>query len=88
MPASVRRIPTIYKYNNPLKSFFTGSPGFNVDSLIEHGIGTAVAFVSERRIGLQRTLEELPVLKESVVSAHDKGNAGHSDSNVEETCCA
>lgn len=60
LPAHVRKIRSIYK-GNILINFFTGSPGYNIDSLIVHAVGTAVFFLAERRIGLNKTLWDLPI---------------------------
>jgi len=63
VPSRVRRIRTIYR-NNPLLNFIMGSPGFDVHSLIDHGIGTAVYFVARRRLGLRETLWKLSELRD------------------------
>jgi len=60
LPAHVRKIRSIYK-GNTLINFFTGSPGYNIESLIVHAVGTAVFFLAERQIGLHKTLWELPI---------------------------
>jgi len=63
VPRKVRRIRTIYQ-SNSLFSFFTGTPGFDVESLVDHGVGTAFYFVTERRIGLKETIWKLPLTKD------------------------
>jgi len=63
VPRKVRRIWTIYQ-SNSLFSFFTGTPGFDVESLVDHSVGTAFYFVAERRIGLTETIWKLPLTKD------------------------
>jgi len=67
LPAHVRKIRSIYK-GNTLINFFTGSPGYNIDSLIVHAVGTAVFFLAERRIGLNKTLWDLPIESDHILS--------------------
>ena len=67
LPAHVRKIRSIYK-GNTLINFFTGSPGYNIDSLIVHAVGTAVFFLAERRIGLHKTLWDLPIKSDHIIS--------------------
>lgn len=59
LPRQVRRIRTIY-HSNPLFKLLTGTPGFNLTSLIDHAVGTACYFLAEQHIGLQGTLWGTP----------------------------
>lgn len=67
LPAHVRKIRTVY-HGNTLINFFTGSPGYSIDSLIVHAVGTAFFFLAERRIGSNKTLWDLPVQSEPMMS--------------------
>ncbi|MBE9546101.1 MAG: hypothetical protein IMF10_01230, partial [Proteobacteria bacterium] len=55
LPLRVRLIRTLYN-DNPLFRLLTGTPGFNVTSLIDHAIGTACYFLAEQRFGFEETL--------------------------------
>ncbi len=55
LPLKVRWIRTVY-HANPLFRFFTGTPGFNMTSLVDHAVGTAFYFLMEQRKGLKETL--------------------------------
>lgn len=55
VPRRIRRIKTMYR-GNLLINFFTGNPGFDPESLIEHGVGTVYYFLAERRMGLHEAL--------------------------------
>lgn len=57
LPSKVRRMRTIYR-NNPLYRLLTGTPGFDVNSLTRHAVGTADCFLVEKRDGLDRALRE------------------------------
>ena len=59
LPLKVLCIRTIY-HANPLFRFFTGTPGFNMTSLIDHAVGTAFYFLMEQRKGLKETLWGTP----------------------------
>lgn len=65
-PAHVRKIRSIYR-GNILINFFTGSPGYNIESLIVHAVGTAVFFLAERRIGSNKTLWDLPIESDHIM---------------------
>jgi len=60
VPSHVRRIRTMYQ-GTLLLNFFTGNPGFDPNSLMQHGVGTASYFLAERRMGLHETLWSLKV---------------------------
>ncbi len=57
IPWNIRRISTIYN-RNPLWRVLTGSPSFNVMRLIDHSVGTACYFWAERKIGIEKMLED------------------------------
>ncbi|MDY0039931.1 MAG: hypothetical protein RBS57_06430 [Desulforhabdus sp.] len=57
LPSKVRRIRTIYR-NDPFYRLLTGTPGFNLQSLTRHAVGTASCFLAERREGPDRALRE------------------------------
>ncbi|MBI4776883.1 MAG: hypothetical protein HY788_22335 [Deltaproteobacteria bacterium] len=54
-PARIRSIRTMY-IRNPVVRLLTGWPGFIAMSLVEHGIGAAVYFLSDRHTAVLRPL--------------------------------
>ena len=57
LPSKVRRIRTIYS-NNPFYRLIAGTPGFSMNSLTRHAVGTASCLLIERRYGLHQALRE------------------------------
>jgi len=57
IPARIRSIRTMY-IRNPIVRLLTGWPGFIATRLVEHGIGTTVYFLSDRRAPVLRPLTE------------------------------
>lgn len=68
LPPQVRWIRTLHQ-SNSLFNFLTGNPGYDVDSLMDHSVGTAFFFMAERHMGLKKTLWELPEMDEPYFDA-------------------
>jgi hypothetical protein len=62
VPWRVRLIRSPYQ-RNPLMRLLTGTPGFDVDRLIGHAVGTAVCFLEAERQGSQKLLKNAEGIK-------------------------
>ena len=62
VPRQVRFIRSPYQ-RNPLIRLLTGTPGFNVDRLICHAVGTAVYFLEAERQGSQKLLKDADAVR-------------------------
>ena len=61
VPWQVRLIRSPYQ-RNPLIRLLTGTPGFSVNRLIVHAVGTAVYFLEAERQGSQKLLKDLEAI--------------------------
>ncbi len=62
VPRQVRLIRSPYQ-RNPLMRLLTGTPGFNVNRLIGHAVGTAVYFLEAERQGLPKLLKDAGAIR-------------------------
>lgn len=62
VPWKVRLIRSPYQ-RNPLIQLLTGTPGFNVDRLICHAVGTAIYFLEAERQGSQQLLKDAEAVR-------------------------
>lgn len=60
LPSRARRVKTIFRINS-LVNFFTGTPGYDVRSLLAHSLGTSFFCLAERRVGFEETILRLPL---------------------------
>jgi len=70
LPLRVRKIHTMY-HRNPVLRLVTGTPGFRMEQLTDHAVGTACFLVAEHGHGhewalQQGTLEWICLDKESI----------------------